>query len=659
MNKFFYPKLAITSMRKNKTMYFPYLIASALCIAIYYIMDSVRLMVIASGMKGRENVYHMLAQFNIVSGIVSLVILFYVNSFVIKRRKREFGLYAILGMEKRHISLMLCWEVLLLSLLSFAAGIACGILFSQLMFLLLLQILHIPAELTFILPVDSIGKTVVWFVIGFIILLIFDIISIWRTNAIQLLYSAKAGEREPKARWALALMGLLALGGGYYLALTAQTKADAITIFFPAVLLVAVGTYLLFISGSIVFLKLLKKNQRFYYKPSNFITVSGMLYRMKQNAVGLASICLLSTAVLVTLSSCLSLFCGGEDSIRLQFPREAMISCYLEEEEKQEQDADRFVTALEKQSEQYDVPMLNAVGLTTVNHSFHYQNGEFSTSGGGDSKTLYVSCYAQEDYNKIASTPLSLQPGQMTILSPSRERFPEEISINGTSYRTQTITDPEITEPGTDICFIFPTVDDLWELTNRIAAEFNDYRLVTYQYFFDVPEDVPHMEQFMESLWSHWDSEEDGAALCYSRTKADEQNRFYRIYGSLFFIGIFFVTVFLTATVLIIYYKQVTEGYDDHDRFQIMQKVGLSDREVKRAIQKQILTVFFLPLVTAVIHVFAALPILSKILMSLGLLDPFVFILCTLATISVFAVFYFIVYQLTAKTYYRIVKAKE
>ncbi len=299
-----------------------------------------------------------------------------------------------------------------------------------------------------------------------------------------------------------------------------------------------------------MFLKLLKKNQRFYYKPSNFITVSGMLYRMKQNAVGLASICLLSTAVLVTLSSCLSLFYGGEDSIRLKFPREVMISCYFDAEQEQEQVIDGFQTALKKRAEEQGISLLDSVGLTTVNHSFHYRDGEFSTTNAGDSRVIYISCYAQKDYNKIARTPLSLQPGEIAILSPSREQYPASVSINGASYRAQTVTDPDIIEQGTDICFVFPEVAELWDLTDSIAQKYNDHRLVTYQYFFDVPESDSQTARFMESIGA-WDSEEE-IQLCYWHTRSEEQSDFYQIYGSLFFIGIFFVTVFLTATVLII-----------------------------------------------------------------------------------------------------------
>ena len=309
-NLLFYLRLARTNMKKNSSIYYPYLFACSLMAGLLYVLNSVSVMVVDSGMKGGDIMYMLVRICFFICIFFVFIILFYINSFIMKRRKREFGLFCILGMEKKHLAFVLFWEVFRSMLISLLAGIAGGILFSQLMFLLLLKFVGLPGKLVFRIPFQSVGETILIYLICFFFVLIYDIISVSRANPTELLRSSKEGEREPKTRWLAAAAGAAALGAGYVKALTTYTASDALLAFFPAVVLVIIGTYCLFQAGSIALLKALRKNKAFYYKPENFVSVSGMIYRMKQNAAGLASICILSTAVLVTLSSCLSLYAG-------------------------------------------------------------------------------------------------------------------------------------------------------------------------------------------------------------------------------------------------------------------------------------------------------------------------------------------------------------
>ena len=329
MRRNFNIRMALTNIKNNQNIYLPYFMAASLIVMLFYSLRSVSFMVANSTAAGGVTMSAMLQMSSWICGILSLVILFYVNSFIMKRRKKEFGLYSILGMEKRHIALVMAWEVLITGAIGIFCGIVLGALFSQLLFLLLLKIVGLPVALEFVIPFQE-AATFVLFGIGFLILLGYDVISVCRTDPIALLRSEKEGEREPRTKWPLAALGFVTLGAGYWLALTVKTPSDALTVFFPAVLLVIIGTYCLFVAGSILILKLLRRNKNFYYQPKNFISVSGMMYRMKQNAVGLSNICILSTCVLVTLSSTVSLFIGEEDILRARYPRQIITSCVVE-----------------------------------------------------------------------------------------------------------------------------------------------------------------------------------------------------------------------------------------------------------------------------------------------------------------------------------------
>lgn len=656
MNKLFYLRLAISNIRNNKTIYLPYLLASSLIVMLFYGLRSVSYMVIQSGASGSGTMSAILNLSSWICGILALIILFYVNSFIMKRRKKEFGLYSILGMEKRHISMVMIWEVLLTGLTSILSGILFGALFSQLLFLLLLNIVGLPAALVFQIPMSAILVTVPLFGAGFGLLLIYDVISILRTDPIALLRSAKEGEREPKSKWLIALIGLLTLLAGYALSWTVQTASDAVTVFFPAVLLVMIGTYGLFLSGSIVLLKLLRKKKNFYYKPNNFISVSGMMYRMKQNATGLANICILSTCVLVTLSSTVCLFLGEEDILRAQYPRAVKTSCIMTDE----QSGNILMQAAQEHAEQYGVSIENDLGYADFSYPANLSKEGFHAAVQYGNDTYAMDVLLLSDYNRICGTNLTLKQGEVFLGSNTSKAWGDQLVLDGQEYAIKgTVEFPDFIQMfagGYAAVVILPAYSDLFDLQTRVNASIPGEGTREIMFYYDHDVAGQNLEEYDRTMRADLLKSVDRLAQVSSIDSS--RSDFYQIYGSILFVGIFFVTQFLIAAVLIIYYKQITEGFDDHDRFRIMQNVGMSDREVKKTISKQVLMVFFLPLGMALLHIIVAFPVLCKLLLAFQMTNQTLFLLCTICVVSVFAVFYFIIYYLTSKTYYRIVQAK-
>lgn len=656
MNKQFYLRLAISNIRNNKSIYVPYLMASSLIVMLFYGLRSVSYMVAESGASGSGTMAAILDMSSWICGILALIILFYVNSFIMKRRKKEFGLYSILGMEKRHISIVMIWEVLLTGLISVLGGILFGALFSQLLFLLLLKIVGLPAALVFQIPMSAILVTLPLFGAGFALLLMFDVISVYRTDPIALLRSAKEGEREPKSKWLIALLGLITLLWGYCLSWTVQTPSDAVSTFFPAVLLVMIGTYGLFISGSIVLLKFLRKKKGFYYKPKNFISVSGMMYRMKQNATGLANICILSTCVLVTLSSTVCLFIGEEDILRQQFPRGVKTSCIMTDE----QSGDILVKAAQEHAKQYAVSIEHAVGYADLSYPAKFSKAGFQSTTMYGNDTYAMDVLLLSDYNRICGTNLTLKKGEVLLASGKSMSWGDTIQLDGEEFSIQgTVEYPDfirVFAGGYGVAIILPEYSDLVALQTRVNASASDGGTRSILFYYDHDVKGQNLGEYYGTMRD--DMVKSVERLATVSNMDSSRSDFYQIYGSILFVGIFFVAQFLIAAVLIIYYKQITEGFDDHHRFRIMQNVGMSDREVKATISKQVLMVFFLPLGMALIHIIVAFPVLCKLLLAFQMTNERLFLVCTICVVLVFALFYFAVYHLTSKTYYRIVQAK-
>ena len=671
-NLLFYPRLARTNMKKNSSIYYPYLFACSLMAGLLYVLNSVSVMVVDSGMKGGDIMYMLVRICFFICIFFVFIILFYINSFIMKRRKREFGLFCILGMEKKHLAFVLFWEVFRSMLISLLAGIAGGILFSQLMFLLLLKFVGLPGKLVFRIPFQSVGETILIYLICFFFVLIYDIISVSRANPTELLRSSKEGEREPKTRWLAAVAGAAALGAGYVKALTTYTASDALLAFFPAVVLVIIGTYCLFQAGSIALLKALRKNKAFYYKPENFVSVSGMIYRMKQNAAGLASICILSTAVLVTLSSCLSLYAGEEDMLRNQFPREINIYSQIpeltENADSRTEEQGTVTSGLPAAVHEAIDTLSASTGCETENSMEFYQlslaasyeNNSFTTAFGnkGSSSMLYVMELA--DYNRLYGKSYELGAGEALFFTTGTP-VEGEADICGEKYRIREQIDKfDITQllgfatPVDLSVFVVPGLEDMVRLAKAGNALIPDKRFPSYIYyhtFFDIDGSKEAVAAFEDRAAG----EIPGITRIYVRSQVRAE--FYELYGSILFVGIFFIILFLTATVLIIYYKQITEGYDDRERFGIMEKVGMSAKEVKRTITRQVLMVFFLPLGMAVIHIAVAFPQLCKMMTVFSMTNSGLFAVFTILSVLLFGLAYLLVYRLTARTYFKIVQS--
>lgn len=665
----FYPRLALSNMKKNAGIYFPYLLAGMLLSGLYYTILAVGRMATMSGMKGAAEIALILEMCAGLCIVFMLLILFYINSFVMKRRKRELGLYCILGMEKRHLCLVLFWEVFFAAAISIVGGIVFGVLFSQLMFLVLLKILKIPAMLLFTVPHSAVSKTGITFLLGYLATMLYDWLVLAGTKPIDLLKSRQEGEREPKSKWLTALVGAVALAAGYGMACTVKTVSEGIFAFFPAALFVIIGTYCLFLAGSIVFLKFLRKRKKFYYRPENFIAVSGMLYRMKQNAAGLATIAILSTALLVVLSSSVSLYAGEEGVLTSMFPREYILQGKPEADWDALSAQKRAAASVAWQSDMKDtlqtlgqetgVRILDGYSVVSIWWISERDGNHFDGNALASGRNIVmeamnpVSMISLEDYNMMTGKQESLAPDEVIFVAPRGEEF-STVSILGREFgvKEQLPKLPQFPrESANEDMFgsYLVVVPDRWimmQLQNEgLSAQNMDCRIL-----FDLEGEQAAKEAFLEQL----PKKVPGS---YLKDKGTQREGFYLLYGSIFFIGLLFVCLFLLATAIIIYYKQVTEGYDDRERFIIMEKVGMRDTEIRRTIGKQVMIVFFLPLITAVLHICVAARVLEMFLIVLGLNNTELFWNCILVCCLVFGLVYFIIYRLTSRVYYRIVHA--
>lgn len=657
MRKFFYTRLALSGIRKNGKMYLPFLITFIGTVMMFYNMVYLTFAKDLGRLSESGSLRSLLMFAAYIVAIFSAILLFYTNIFLIKRRKMEFGLYNVLGMEKKHIAKLMTVETLMLSVLGIGVGLLAGILFSKLMLLLLFRVMTFTASFGFEVPLFAVVATILLFILITFLNLLYNIFQVYRTKPIELLKGGKMGEKEPRTKWLLTAIGLLTLGMGYYIALTTETPLAALNKFFLAVLLVMVGTYSLFTAGSIALLKLLRGNKRYYYKANHFIPISGMIYRMKQNAAGLANIAILSTAIIVTLSSTVSLYVGLEDALLTRYPRDVTISApNVSDEEVLKMDeviAREIAKAKLKEGNPFRHRTFEFVA---IQNGDHFINGTETNFPLGD--MAYIVLMPIREYNKLEGKSLSLQNGEAYLYSFRGKLEGERINLFGVPLtikgRLPSITtDGQLSAMVTNSYFII--VDDLEtirEISRSIKGKMGAVENLSYTYGFDVNGDRDAQIKLVRSLRSEIKQVVKNG---YVEGREIQRQSFLTLYGGLFFIGVFLGLLFLMATVLIIYYKQITEGYDDRHRFAIMQKVGMSRAEVRRSIRTQVLMVFFLPLVTAVIHIAFAFKVITKLLYMFNLSNIPLFAVCTGVTILVFALFYIFVYALTAKSYYQIV----
>ena len=680
MNKSIYLKLAVNNIKKNKTTFFPFGLSCGTMIALFYMLFSISDQASDAIFYGGNTMRTVLGLGLWVCGIFSVLVIFYTNGFLLKRRNKELGLYSVLGMEKKHIGRILFWEIIFTGGISLLGGLLGGLLFSKLMFLVLLNLLELSPSFNFSISVTGIILTSIIFSSFFLVIILYNNLKLKKLNPIELLRGSNVGEREPKAKWLSAILGAICLSMGYYLAVTTENPVQAMSVFFVAVIFVIAGTYLLFMSGSIAMLKILKKNKKYYYHKTHFITVSGMMYRMKQNAVGLANICILSTAVLVVLSSTISLYIGIEDIMRTRFPSDVITNyTYMPEEDEKynmsyNYDPDLIETTIENHALKYNVEVQDVQGYYSFKTAGSIDNGSFIQEYSEMDSLVYLYFITLKDYKSIAADGDNINElyDNSTYLFSNIEEYSlmESIAIDDYLYKIEKVSKPNnideeleknISKVYNYIYMIVPDFNHLLNIRDAISimrqeTEYDKYGNipVVYNYNFNIRGNQSDKEEFCSTLRNAL----HGADIPHVTTVQDiytSKQDALSIFGSLFFIGIFIGVLFLLATVLIIYYKQISEGYDDRNRFVIMKNVGMSNGEVKKVIKNQILTIFYLPICLAVVHIAFAFDIIREILAVLNLTNIKLFIGCTIGTILFFVAIYGVMYKLTAKSYYKIV----
>jgi len=659
MSRFFYAKLAAINLKKNAQTYLPYILTCIGTVMMYYIMVFLSENEGLGKMTGGSEVQMILNLGCYVIAIFAAIFLFYTHSFLVKRRKKEFGLFNILGMEKKHIARVLAFETLYVAGISLGAGLLGGILLSKLIFMVLLKILNFEVPLGFNVSGPALAAALVLFAGIFLLTLLNTLRQIHLAKPVELLMGGQTGEKEPKTKWPLVVIGTLSLGGGYYISLTTQSPLAALTQFFFAVLLVMVGTYCLFTAGSIAVLKLLRRNKGYYYQTRHFTAVAGMMYRMKQNAVGLANICIMATAVLVMVSTTVSLYIGMEDVLRTRFPQHIMISTPVPVQQSVEglQTSVKDVLAKhrlegkDRLDYRYAALVGNQVGGRVITDLSNISNDSSSI------REFYL--IPLEDYNRLTNQTASLGDDEILIYSSTNVYEEDTLTVLNRTFtvkeRLDSFFENNLNRISISGSYYVVVKDmDVVKAMEEARAKENGDDPSGYRYYlgFDLEAGEAEISAVYQDIRTSVGSDYPGSRI---ESPVAVKESFFAVYGGLFFLGIFLGALFIMATVLIIYYKQVSEGYDDKARFEIMQKVGMSREEVRGSIRSQVLIVFFLPLVTAGIHIAFAFPIITKLLAALNLTNVGLFAWCTAGTILVFALFYAIVYGLTAKVYYRIV----
>ena len=672
MNNFFYARLAANNIRKNKQIYIPYMITCIITIAFYYIMKSLSLNDGLVKLWGAETVTYTLGLGCQVVMIFAVVFLFYTNSFLMKRREKEFGLFHVLGMEKKHLMKVVGIETIYIGLLSLGIGFLFGIALDKVMYLIILKILDTEISLGFYISREAILSTIVLFGVIFALIFLNAVRRLQWSKAVELLRGANVGEKEPKAKWFLAILGALCLGAGYYLAVTVENPVTALSVFFIAVILVILGTYFLFTAGSIVLLKLLRSNKRYYYQTKHFIGISGMLYRMKQNAVGLSNICILSTMVLVMISSTTSLVIGMNDIILARYPNDFNI--YLADAVYDENSADKMQNAaanveamVSKTLAENGLEEKEKQGYRYIEFAVTGEDGAYTVPTDVNimkldsvSEMIFLSL---EDYNRITGENEKLNDNEAIVYGTRDDMEYDSFSLDGYQFQVvkrldQFVGNGQIASNIVDCYFIVinspEMIDSLYLLQKEIYGE--NASAMQYCYGVDTDGDEETLIKAYEEMKNNLQTMDLGGMEGYADCRVYAKPGFYALYGGLFFIGVFLGLLFTVAAILMIYYKQITEGYYDRDRFVIMQNVGMSQKDVKGSIQSQILTVFFLPLIMAGIHILFAYPVIEKILACMNLMNTQLYVYCTIVCFVIFSLLYVFVYTWTAKVYYGIVR---
>ncbi len=662
-----YPKLAWQNIRQNRRFFVPYLLALMGLAAAFYVMSALVFDPGVDTMRGAEYVKVMMGMGMFIAGIFSAILLLYINSFLMKQRKKELGLYNILGMGKGNIALLQCWESLYTALIGIVGGVVCGVVLHALATILLTRLLRFAIPFSVGLSLPAVALTAVVFGALLVLALVINLGRVRLVSPIQLLRGGQVGEKEPRTRWLTAVIGVAALGAGYAIAITTVDPMSAIAFYFLAVLLVIIGTYCLFTAGSIALLKLLRKNKGFYYQTSHFIGVSGMLYRMKRNAVGLANICILSTMVMVMISGTLSLYLGTGEIIAAQYPADFQIEVRYAEDQEEPFDPQAAVALAEgfAQEQGLTVEDLRTVKYVSFDACLDEYGGFLLATSSDNSMNRMIYFTTAASYAAMSGQVVpSLAPGQAMVcgeeISPGEMTFHNVYGDSKSLEVTGRLPDLAYFSVTNDrfipVCLVVADEQELsdWYRFQQPTAD-RDYR---YLIFMDL-DCTQEQALGLQTAW--WDYTGDGMDvggfnMLSVDTRADMEVDGYSMAGGFLFLGVLLGVIFLLATALIIYYKQVSEGYEDQGRFEIMRKVGLEEGQVRASIRSQVLTVFFLPILAAAIHILFDFNMVVQLLSLFSIRSVAVTALCTVGTVLVFCLVYGVVYLLTARTYYKIVK---
>ena len=673
-----YPKLAAQGIRQNRRFFVPYLLALAGLTAAFYVMSALCSDPGVREMRGFDYVMVMMQIGMFVAGVLSAVLLLYINSFLMKQRKKELGLYNILGMGKGNIALIQCWESLYTAILGIGGGLVLGVAFHKLAAVALVRLLQFPIPFPSSLSPAAMARPAAFFGLLLLLALVLNLFRVRLSNPIELLHGGSVGEKEPRTRWLLAVIGAVCLGAGYFIAVTTKDPALAMAFYFLAVILVIIGTYCLFTAGSIALLKLLRKNKGYYYQTGHFIGVSGMLYRMKRNAVGLANICILSTMVMVMISGTLALYLGQGEIIAAQYPASFNITIGFDPSQGQQPNLDGAERLVRSFAADHSVPVSSLrsgrylqFGGSETREGYPFPDSVpgFLTAASSDNtlnRTFFVLTAA--DYAGLSGQPAPAlasrelavcgtgpAPGPLTFTSVGGGSLPFAVTQTLPSLPTFSVT-TSMSEP---VCLVTADETDRAALRTLVGQGFTRYSaLVLAELDCSGEEELALMDAWSDRTindaaffdgtgdWEYWRTD----------SRAEMSVDGYAMAGGFLFLGVILGILFLMATVLIIYYKQVSEGYEDQGRFEIMRKVGLSQREVRASIRSQVLLVFCLPIAVAAVHILFDFNLVARMLTMFGVRSVMTVAGCTAGTLLAFLAVYAAVYSLTARTYYKIVR---
>ncbi len=675
MKKGFYPKIAMTGIRQNRRLYVPYILTCMGMVMMYYIVSFLATTDVFSYMRGGSQVQAMLGFGTFVIAVFSVIFLFYTNSFLMRRRKKEFGLYNILGMDKRNIGKVLFWENVIVVAIALILGLALGVLFSKLAELALINMLKGNINYQMHFEMESLIKTLVLFLGIFVLIFLGGLRQVHTANPVDLLHSENLGEKPPKANWLFGTAGIIILAAAYYIAVSIKEPMSAIIWFFIAVIMVIIATYLIFIAGSVLLCKILQKKKKYYYKANHFVSVSSMSYRMKRNGAGLASICILGTMVLVMITGSACLYFGAEDSLSSRYPRDISANITLESSEavrdenidvlKEKTEEVLMQSGIEKTEPVYYRKAMIYGLMNEETARFDAEVPEAFTQVKYDNLRM-INFIPLSDYNKLMGTDIHLGSNQVMIYPVRCDYDSDTFSVEkGKEFEVAKVLD-EFTEDCDTAMDMVPSivvvVRDFEDTVKPLEdIEYEGQSAVTFKWYYGIDTDQSAQKEAaaanqLRDMYKELISKGSNGVLI-GRCESLEANRddFYGTYGGIFFLGILLSIVFIAGAALIIYYKQISEGYEDKSRFEIMQKVGMTKKNIRKSINSQMLTVFFMPLLAAVIHLCFAFPLIYRLLMLFNLRNLPLLIFVAAVSVTVFAVFYVLVYRITSNSYYKIV----